>query len=126
MIGKVAAFVVVIGLSWPASTYAASERSGVYQTGNELYENCSSKQGEPTYWQKSAACSAYVMGVVDGIGASEVLEKSLPVMCIPLEVTVGQMVDIVTKSLRENPASRHLGASGRVMLALAAAFPCRN
>jgi hypothetical protein len=45
--------------------------------------------------------------------------------CIPEGVAKRQIVDVVTKHLRERPQDRHLTAVSIVAEALAEAFPCR-
>ena len=45
--------------------------------------------------------------------------------CLPGNVTRRQLMDVVTKYLRDNPAQRHLPAPGLVVSALEAAFPCK-
>lgn len=44
--------------------------------------------------------------------------------CLPNSATRPQLVDVVSKFLRDNPAERHNEAQGLVVRALATAFPC--
>tara|TARA_B100000700_G_scaffold262198_1_gene298575 strand:+ start:225 stop:545 length:321 start_codon:yes stop_codon:yes gene_type:complete len=82
-----------------------------YKSGNMLFAECTSTN--PT---DNVACMAYISGVVD----------SSPVICPPVTVVVGQLRDIVTKYLKENPATRHWNATSLVQISLVAVFPCKK
>lgn len=92
-----------------------------FDSGNRLYEDCS---GE-TYFNRGY-CGGYIVGIVDTIESmqsSGLLPKNA--MCIPEGVTKGQLADVVTKYLADNPAIRHGDAGNLVPEALNAAFPCQ-
>ena len=101
----------VIGLAllaaWPATTAAQ------FYTGNDLLQYCQSK-------------SRIEIGICHGIiaGGSDMM-KALGAGCqYRNQVTVGQLIDVVTKLLREQPKIRDLPASELVRLALQQSFSC--
>jgi hypothetical protein len=100
------------------------ERLKSYKNGNQLLEDCSATLPDPSYWQKQASCMSYVAGVLDGLAAAQQVHELPTPFCVPLNANLGQLADIVKISLQNNPKSRHLGASGRVFLALREAYPC--
>ncbi|XUU59727.1 Rap1a/Tai family immunity protein [Erythrobacter sp. HA6-11] len=97
-----------------------------FHDGNALYDDCSAKEGGPTYYQKNAFCTAYIVGVVDTINYYQGADEIHNFVCIPPNVRAGQLRDVVVKFLRENPAERHKGAEALVFIAVAFAFPCEN
>lgn len=102
-----------------AVTLLTSPSPGVTQAlfyeGNFLHKKCQSVNDVDV-----VVCLAYVTGVVDTLTMTENRYVCVP----PKSVTGGQLRDIVTKWLEDNPADRHLNASALVMLALTEAFPC--
>ncbi len=46
-------------------------------------------------------------------------------VCVPDEVTVGQITKVVVKYLKDHPEKLHLGAGLLTMTALKDAFPCK-
>lgn len=46
-------------------------------------------------------------------------------ICLPAEVTSGQMTDVFCKSLSEHPERRHFTAASLLEAAFAEAFPCK-
>jgi hypothetical protein len=108
----------VISLLLLASLPAAAG----YDNGNRLYEDCSSAN----YFNRGY-CGGYVVGIVDAI---ESLQRSRVMasttLCIPDDVSKGQLVDVVTKYLGDNPQKRTREAAGLVPEALNDAFPCKR
>jgi hypothetical protein len=106
--------------------------------GNKLFEGCRQ--------QYRVGLSGYVAGVWDKAGSdavtatvylamqdrkkSEHMDKMLMdgmnAACLPQGVTNGQMVDVICKFLRDNPAERHKLGSDLTMNALVTAFPCEK
>ena len=91
-----------------------------FDSGNRLYEDC----GSENYFNRGY-CGGYITGIVDTI---EAMQKSgkLPknTLCIPDNVTKGQLADAVKMYLGSNPSRRHLDAGSLVPEALQRSFPC--
>jgi hypothetical protein len=64
-------------------------------------------------------CYAYVHGFDEGVG----LVSTAP-YCAPQEVANGQMVRILMKFIRDNPAKAHLSTGLLFLEAMKGAFPC--
>ncbi len=62
--------------------------------------------------------AGYVIGVADATGGI--------IWCDPGNVTVGQIIKIVSKYLHNNPEKLHLYAYSLVTQALKEAFPCKK
>jgi hypothetical protein len=97
------------------------------QTGNQLYEQCTRERAAPTYWYDDAACTAYISGFIEGATSfQEFWPADQPkAICLPPNVTAGQMRDVVVAYLARNPERRHLSAMMSIVTAAVAAFPCR-
>ena len=91
-----------------------------YNFGSELLTNC---EGEDSFSQ--GLCFGYIEGAYDSYAVMVkwgIIEKDF--ICVPVNVSKGQLVKVVVKYLNDNPAELHLIASSRVIHALSAAFPC--
>jgi hypothetical protein len=66
-------------------------------------------------------CAYYLDGFRDSISFA----KGPQLICIPQEVTSGQLLRVVLKYLRENPSKLHLDKAIGVHAALQGAYPCR-
>lgn len=105
-------------------------------SGNELLETCTSDNQVLTGF-----CIGYVIGYSEGapwgvaladasvrgeMGGPDVnnMVGTVTGSCVPADATNGQLKDVVTKYLQENPASRHESARTLIWRAYAAAFPC--
>jgi hypothetical protein len=111
---------------------AGDERaSGQFISGNDLYAMCTSSAASV-----HAQCVAYVKGVIDA-GAVEgmdieqyfrtsVISHTLNGVrwCTRETIRGGQIVDVVTVFLRDNPAPRDKMAPAIVAWALRQAWPC--
>lgn len=75
---------------------------------------------------KATKCLAYIQGVSDSLEFFQNLDGAGKVVCLPKGVNIGQLVDIATKHLRENPEKRHYGADSIILGAWLRAFPCGN
>src|SRR5436190_1415229 len=80
-----------------------------FQTGNELLQACEGTD--------RLLCRGSVMAIAD------VLDYQMDA-CVPIRATVGQLVDVVVKYLREHPKDRHHAAAALIITALPEAFPC--
>jgi hypothetical protein len=88
-----------------------------FESGNSLKGFCDTKG-----WQE-AVCSGYVTGVYDMLeGISS--ENAIPPLCVPADVTRGQLQAIVLKFLNEHPELLHYSAAALVNIAIRQAFPC--
>jgi hypothetical protein len=107
------AMVVMVSPAW----------GGAFDTGNRLYEKCSTEKTSPTYYQNMDYCLAYVVGIVDAVnGADRGIDGYK--ICVPDSANRGQAADIVLAWLTKSPEKRHLSASTHVMYALHKAWPC--
>ncbi|MBD9444886.1 Rap1a/Tai family immunity protein [Rhizobium sp. RHZ01] len=86
-----------------------------YQNGNALLADCSSKAST-----LKAFCIGYIEGVIDGLEVTGNITGAG--QCLRYEVTGGQLMDVVVKSLRKNPETRHNAAAALVVFAVANAF----
>ena len=89
------------------------------ETGNTLLEDCLKPVGS----SGRAYCTGYVTGVTEALywAGDRGRDGSA---CVPDEVTLGQMVDVVVRFLQIHPEVRHHAAIIVVRAALGAAFPC--
>jgi hypothetical protein len=96
-----------------------SDAGATVITGNELYAQCTDVT--PPY--NIFLCYGYIAGVADAMEGSPI---NLFSACIPIDVTVPQLHDIVVRSLYEHAGERHVAAKGLVAEALSKAFPCAH
>lgn len=92
---------------------ASPTRAG-FDTGNELYQFCTSKSNFD-----EGMCLGLVSGYYEGMLAGYDCQ-------ISPKVTRGQMRDIVLKFLRENPQERHHPGSLLAARAYFVAFSCQR
>ncbi len=103
-----------------------------FKTGNELFRECTASRSDATYYQSYASCTGFIIGVVDGAEMSgfiisalgEMDDDPIRMVCVPDGVEAGQVREIVVQHLRANPADRHKPASGQIISAVRAAYPC--
>ena len=108
-----------------AAFFPCSVANASFNTGNDLYAKCSAVKSEATYYQDSAYCLAYVIGIVDAFEFNEGVKSGLK-LCVPGGVTAGQLRDIVVRYLQNKPQDRHNAGSVIIFLAMSEAFPCQN
>lgn len=82
-------------------------------TGNELVEYCDTPE--------DGLLIGYCHGFVNGVSN---LAVTAALVCPPGGVTEEQLVNIVRKSMKENPEMLHLNAVGLVTFAISKVFPC--
>jgi hypothetical protein len=92
----------------------------MFETGATLLEKCHNKA--PEY---ALACTAYVVGVVDGIKKDIYLGRA-PDNCWPDRLGAVQVRDVVVKYLETYADQRGFPASLVVSVALNDAFPCHR
>jgi hypothetical protein len=86
--------------------------SGQFTSGNDLLSDMNGVNVN-----KSMALG-YVIGVVDALNKI--------VICPPLNVTAGQVSDIIKKHLEDNPDIRHYSADSIIANKLASVWPCKK
>lgn len=101
---KALAIALTVALSAPV-------QAGFYINGNALHNMLQSSETHQKY-----AAMYFVAGVVDV--ASDF------VVCLPQAVTLGQLRDMVTSHLNDNPAQRHRAANVLILEHLASVWPC--
>jgi hypothetical protein len=92
-------------------TMAGTAVGGYYETGNALHESCSNN--------KYGFCLGYAAGIADAAAF-----YPQPFICIPNEVQLGQVRDVIAAYLAEHPETRHEPAYFLANQALRAAWPC--
>jgi hypothetical protein len=85
-----------------------------FDTGNQLYSNCTSDKSF-----ELGVCIATVSGAYD-------MMSYLSLACGSPKVTRRQVVDVIVQYLRNNPEKRHQPAATLILPAIAAAFPCNK
>ena len=88
-----------------AYTYSA-------KTGNEYSSFLKSPEAVD-----SLMAMQYMEGVID---------TKITTYCIPPGVTPGQLIEIVTKYIEQQPEKRHLVAAMLIEAAIKKSFPCRS
>ncbi len=99
-------------------TPASAEGDPLNKSGNAFLTECGT--GPHNF-----KCLGYVAGLRDGIDVAEMASRKETV-CIPSEVTAGQMYDVIAAHIRANPANRHFPTPVLAYIALTQAFPCKS
>lgn len=87
-------------------------QAGTFWDGNTLYN----KLNGSTMEQMQAL--GYIMGAADALDKATV--------CAPLNVTAGQMNDMMKNYLENYPAVRHLAADSLISVVLGRMWPCEK
>jgi hypothetical protein len=87
-------------------------------SGTEFYEQCADPAWVP-------ACSAYVIGVIEGWNRAIADGPVLPSLCPPGNNTARQALDIVLAYLRDRPGIRHQPRDQLTVDAMVMAWICR-
>jgi hypothetical protein len=86
-----------------------------FYDGNQLYRLCtSSNNGDANF------CSGYVAASADFLQ-----NQNANYVCLPPNVVVGQLMDVVKKYLTDHPETRQYIAISEIEVALEKAFPCK-
>ena len=113
---------LAIALLWFSAAVLAQEPDG-----NSLLRQCQfaldSNEGQTT---REFMGGAYCLGMVRGIYALNDYYMSLDraVMCLPEELTLTRLVEVVMRYLSDHPAQLHEPDTALAVLALQSAFPC--
>ena len=99
---------------------------GSFETGNNLFGVCSDD-----HHFNQAYCKGYAVGVADALMAVNAMKANgfaIPSACTPQgeHVKPEQVRDIVVQYLTAHPEIRHKAAGGHALVALQAAFPCKE
>jgi hypothetical protein len=117
MVKRIALAVLAAG-----AMHAPPAQAGIYLSGNDLYADCTVPKDNPVYFSRTERCTGFVTGVVD---ATEGLRSLLGLpYCVPENVTLGQLNDVVRAYLIGHAAERTLAASALVLDALKSAYGC--
>lgn len=93
-----------------------------FYSGNELLNVCSTDRDDPTYFEKTYECVAYISGAVDAFNTTR--EANGLKKCIPAKVTINQLKDVTVRYLEANPVDRRNSASSLVFAGTRKAWPC--
>ncbi|MEJ7934704.1 Rap1a/Tai family immunity protein [Sphingobium sp. AN558] len=105
-----------------ASGFLSIPAEAGYYSGNALMDVCTTERADPTYFEKSYECVAYIGGAVDAFNTTREANKLKS--CIPARVTLSRLKDVTVAFLRANPGSRDRSASALVFAATRDAWPC--
>jgi hypothetical protein len=90
---------------------------GLGATGNDLYDWCT--DGD------SAVCNSFLIGTAGTVTTLQTWKRvEKDYVCLPEDVTAGQLRELVVAELEANPEQRHLNASSLTLNALLKGFPC--
>src|SRR4051812_48053144 len=126
ILAHVAAVLLVLGLVLAAAEAGQARAQEVkvhgFLAGNGLLEHCESNEA-----RLREICLGYITGVSDAITTSS--DQGLTFLrvraCIPPAATAGQTRDVILRSIRAHPETRHFNAADLAARALAEAWPCR-
>ena len=104
----------------PAAPPTAGSGAFMFGSGTSLLAKCRNKA--PEY---SLACTAYIVGVVDGIRKDMFIGRGRPV-CWPDHMSADQVRTIVVAYLEKWPDQRQGAASVLVSVALNGRYPCEK
>ena len=119
--GKTFTFKTLLSLCFILSLQGRSY-SQIQLSGNWLYEKCIDENNVESQW----ICSTYIQGFYHGLLFSERFHENKPIICQPATAMLHQLVDTVTKWLKDNPEKRSMTAPEVVFFSLYSAFPCKN
>jgi hypothetical protein len=103
-------------------------------SGNDLLPDCSvavsfADNGKNLPLEQMVSmgrCMYYISGFLDGHSLASAVGSGSPSLCFPKGGSLGQMVRVVTKWMRDHPEKLNESAAMCVYRALVDAFPCRS
>jgi hypothetical protein len=98
---------------------AAALSAPQFETGNRLYANCLGGDSQQRF------CEGFIVAVADELRVAYASFAPKAYLCIPGDVAVQQLKDVVVLYLERHPEERHLSAASLVSTALVDAFPCK-
>jgi hypothetical protein len=112
---------MIIGLALPGMVSNAFSQ---WMDGDDLQRVCNAREVEHVF--KPGVCSGYLMASIDlAEGLNEQSLLKAPLFCMPADVSMPQLGDIVTKYIEGHPARKDINASTLVMDALHEKYPCK-
>jgi hypothetical protein len=133
---------LIIGLAGISRVNAQATAKEISDSGNRFADTCSSTEKPSAQWSSMdalnvGACSAYMVGVRDGMSLLVFMVKEAGIspqfqkgteedlgVCIPDGVDTGQLIRVTLKYIRENPGQAHIRTAQLVLVASQRAFPC--
>ena len=114
---------ITLAILFSTGVYAdeSSREVSSFVNGLELQKSCNSEITDI-----ENGCKLYVAGVIDSYTFLADVKNLENRICIPDEVTVGQLQSIVKKYLNEHPDDLHYAASYTVLVAIRESFPCKK
>jgi hypothetical protein len=94
----------------------ARPASAAFDDGNKILERCSTSQSS----YNQGVCAGLISGYFDGMQMAYTCSKADPNM------TRRQVMDVVIKFLKDNPADRHLPGATLSWRAFYVAFDCKK
>lgn len=113
---RIAAFTLLTILVTMSSPSTQQLRSFV--SGNALHDHCQDAV-------RRMICAGYMTAIADLLSATPDEEFFGRLVCLPNGVTNGQLREVGSRYLANNPATRHAAAAELVVAAFAEAWPCR-
>lgn len=99
-------------------------------TGSDYLQNCKFVEDQQTseYFAVNVSCMAWTSGFHSGAFAADVYHRvaQRPVFCSGDQATVGQVVHITLKYIKDHPELEHLSAGQLAYSALTGAFGCKG
>jgi hypothetical protein len=125
------------------TAFAQAPSKDISQSGNVFAEVCSvvdkHEHLTETDVSDAAYCAGFMLGIREGAGLAFTAMKSIDPsfsyltgsmedfrVCIPTEVTNGQLIRVALKFIHENPDKAHLPTAALTLLADLQAFPCEK
>ncbi len=116
---QLAAALLLSAVSSAAASPVAAQNF-MFETGSTLLAKCRNKA--PEY---ALACTAYIVGAVDGIKKDVFIGRALP-NCWPDKMQAEEVRKIVVAYLQRYPDQRNAPASVLVSVALNGHYPCEK
>ncbi|MFT5709319.1 MAG: hypothetical protein ACI8QT_000005 [Halioglobus sp.] len=111
----------IFGMLFSVLLSAQGASANGYYTGAEMLKICTDVS---PFQAKS--CGGYIAGVADTSAKAVAWETLTAVRCVPVEVTIKQLMKIAVKYMEEHPEELHLGAESLIQNAFKEAFPCEK
>jgi hypothetical protein len=110
------------GILLLGALHAPPAEAGIYLSGTDLFADCSVPKENPVYFSRTERCTGFIAGVVDATEGIRSLQGKP--YCIPEDVTLGQLNEVVLAYMQNNPANRSLAASALVIAAVGNTYSC--